>query len=265
MLITRIISALILIPLVVVAVYLGGVWLVGLVAIFAALGAIEFYQIARRLGVRPYIWVGTGLTVLLVVAAQFAAHQIGPRVFILALGALMVLRVWRQDLAGFLGDWSATLVGSAYIGGMLSHFVLLRALSQGVAWVAVAALTTWLSDTAAYLVGTTMGRRPFFPKVSPRKTLEGAIAALVSGVVTAMAIAIPFLHLSWPLAALLGLLISLAAIFGDLAESLIKRQAGVKDSGNLIPGHGGALDRIDSLLFVAVVVYYFAIWVVGAH
>ena len=265
MLIKRVLSALVLIPLVVLAAYLGGLWLAGLVALFAALAVIEFYQLSNRLGARPSIWVGTALTVGLVVAAQLRAYRIGAPLFIGVLGALMVERVWRQNFDGFLSDWATTLVGSAYIGGMLSHFVLLRGLQQGLVWVALAILVTWVTDTGAYFVGTTVGRRRFFPRISPRKTLEGAIGGLLLGTPTAMAIAIPLLHLPWPQAAALGVLIALAATFGDLAESLIKRQAGVKDSGNLIPGHGGALDRVDSLLFAAVVVYYFAVWVVGAR
>ncbi len=265
MLITRILSALVLIPLIAIAGYLGGPWLAGLVALFAVLAVIEFYQICGRLGAHPNAVIGALLTAGIVFAALFPAYQIGPRLFILALLLLMVIRVIRQDFAGFLGDWSSTLIGSAYIGGMLSHFVLLRGLQQGLAWAALAVLVTWVADTAAFFAGSAIGRRPFFPRISPRKTVEGAVAGLVGGALTGIAIGVPFLQLSWPLAAALGLLTAVLATLGDLAESLLKRQAGVKDSGRLIPGHGGALDRIDSLLFAGVVVYYFAIWVVGAH
>ena len=177
----------------------------------------------------------------------------------------MVRCVIRQSYDRFVGDWATTLVASAYVGGMLSHFVLLRDLGQGLAWTAAAVLTTWAGDTAAYLVGKSVGRRPFFPKMSPRKTLEGAIGGVVTGTLTGMAIGVYALGLAWLPAIALGLLTSLAATFGDLAESPIKRQAGAKDSGSLIPGHGGALDRVDSLLFAAVVVYYFAVWVAGAR
>lgn len=265
MLTTRILSALVLIPLVIIAAILGGPWLATLLALFAALAAIEFYQICGRLGAHPSVVIGVPLTVAIVFAALFPAYQIGPRLFILALMLLMVIRVFRQDFTGFLSDWAATLTGAAYIGGMLSHFVLLRGLERGLAWTALAVLSTWVGDTAAYFVGSAWGRRPFFPRVSPRKTLEGAIAALVGGTLTAIIIGVLFLELTWPIAALLGVLTTVLETLGDLAESLLKRQADVKDSGRLIPGHGGALDRIDSLLFAAVAVYYFAIWFVGAH
>lgn len=265
MLTARVLSAFVLIPLVAFTAWQGGPWFAGLVAVFVALAVTEFYQITRRLGARPSVHVGIVLSVFIVLAALSPNYRLAPSAFILAVGALMVIRVLQQNFDNLLSDWSATIVGSAYIGGMLSHFVLLRGLrGEGLAWVAVAAITTWIADTAAYFVGSTVGRRPFFPRVSPRKTWEGAIAGLIGGTLTGATIAILFLHLSWPLAAALGLLVSLAATFGDLAESLVKRQAGIKDSGNLIPGHGGALDRIDSLLFAGVATYYFAVWIVGA-
>ncbi len=265
MLSTRFLSALILIPLVGVMIYLGGFWFTGLVAIAAALAAVEFYQISRRLGAQPALLVGTALTVVVVLSAQYPSYRLAPAAFVVVLGALMLIQVLRQSYDRFLIDWATTLAGSAYLGGMMSHFVLLRGLQQGLAWVALTALTIWVADTAAYLVGTTWGRRPFFPRISPRKTLEGAVAGQVGGTLAGMALGIGLLHLSWPLAAALGFLLTLAGTFGDLAESLIKRQAAVKDSGALIPGHGGALDRVDSLLFAVVVVYYFAVWVVGAR
>jgi phosphatidate cytidylyltransferase len=136
---------------------------------------------------------------------------------------------------------------------------MLRALPQGIYWIGLAFLTTWLCDSAAYFVGNWKGKHPFFERISPRKTREGAIAGLVTGTITGalvgLLLRIP-VHVGVPL----GLVISLAATFGDLAESLIKRQVGVKDSSDLIPGHGGALDRIDSLMFAVVIVYYFALW-----
>lgn len=264
MLSTRVLSALILIPLVAAAVYYGGLWFTGLVTLFAVLASIEFYRLARHLGASPSVVVGAALTGALVIAAQYGPPEAGPALFVLVLGALMVVRVLRQDYNGFLLDWSATLIGSAYIGGMLSHLVLLRNLPRGLAWVTLAALTTWAADTAAYFVGTAFGRRRFFPKVSPRKTLEGAIAAMVAGVLVALGIGIHFLHLPWAVALGLGVLLTVATIAGDLTESLVKRQAAVKDSGDIIPGHGGALDRVDSLLFAGVTVYYYVLWVVEA-
>jgi phosphatidate cytidylyltransferase len=258
----RILSALVLIPIALVATYLGGVWFAGLVAVFAALATIEFYQLARRLGANPSMLAGTALSAALAFAALSQGTGLGASLFILVLAALLLERVLRQDFTTYLLDWSSTVAGSAYIGGMLCHAVLLRGLERGFFWVATTLVTTWVSDTAAYLVGVRWGRRPFFPRVSPRKTVEGAIAGIAVGTATGLGLAVWLLGLSVPEALGFGLVLCLATTFGDLAESLIKRQAGVKDSGRLIPGHGGALDRIDSLLFAAVVVYYYAVWIV---
>ena len=265
MLSTRILSAAVLIPLIAITAWLGGWWFAGLVALFAALAVVEFYQLTKRLDPQPSVVIGTALTVALVFAARFPSSRVAPALYVITLALLMVKYVLQQDYERFLGDWAATLAGSAYVGGMLSYHVLLRDLPQGLAWVAAAVVTTWIGDTAAYFVGTSLGKRRFFPRVSPRKTLEGAIGGVAAGTVTGAAIAVYLLHMAWPLAIALGLLTALAGTFGDLAESLLKRQAGVKDSGNLIPGHGGALDRVDSLLFAAVAVYYFAVWAVGVH
>lgn len=265
MLRTRILSALVLIPLVVAAVYLGGLWFAGFVAIAAGLATHEFCNMARKLGAHPMRPAAIGVAALLPLVALVPTQGLGPALFILFLGGMMVARVLRQDQDGFLLDWSATLAGAAYVGGMLSHLVLLRKLEQGIIWVALVFLATWTTDTAAYFIGTVWGRHSLFPKVSPRKTVEGTVAGLVGGTALTAAIGCSFLHLSPMAATGLGVLISLAVTFGDLSESLLKRQAGVKDSGRLIPGHGGALDRIDSLLFAGVAVYYFAIWIALAR
>lgn len=124
---------------------------------------------------------------------------------------------------------------------------------RGLGWFLTALLVTWLSDTGAYLVGRSLGRHPLAPRVSPKKTVEGAIGSLIAAAITAAVCVSAFgLGLHPFVAALLGIVLAAAGIAGDLTESLIKRQAGVKDSGHLIPGHGGMLDRVDALLFVGV-------------
>jgi phosphatidate cytidylyltransferase len=188
----------------------------------------------------------------------------------------------KSDLAGSLNDWVFSLSGVMYVGLTMTHFVLLRRLDSGpvnvdwvrhadniigdggaalgLAWLLVAILTTWMTDVFAYLVGRTWGKTKLSPRVSPGKTREGAIAGLLGGTLTAVVAAwavglpVPF----WLMIAI-GVIISLGGMIGDLMESLIKRQIGVKDMSAFIPGHGGLMDRIDALLVTIPLTYYIAL------
>lgn len=143
--------------------------------------------------------------------------------------------------AGWFARWA-----DAWSPGWAGH-------PRGLGWFLTALLVTWLSDTGAYLVGRSLGKHALAPHISPRKTIEGAVGGLAAAAITAAVCVSAFgLGLNPMIAALLGIVLALLGIAGDLTESLIKRQAGVKDSGNLIPGHGGMLDRIDALVFVTV-------------
>ena len=162
-----------------------------------------------------------------------------------------------------------SIAGIVYVGFSFAHLILLRFLAQdvvlatpagdmtlGCAFLWIMFLGTWSSDTFAYFAGSFFGRRKLCPAISPKKTVEGFLGGLVgtTAVVAALGCALGF---SVPLMALLGVLLALTATVGDLAESVIKRYAGIKDSGRLIPGHGGVLDRFDSVMFTAPFVYYF--------
>jgi phosphatidate cytidylyltransferase len=154
---------------------------------------------------------------------------------------------------------------------MLSYWLNLRGLEDGRNWVYLAMLTTFANDTSAYFVGRARGKHKLTPAISPAKTWEGAIGGLVGAILAAVVIATvlklisvkvgaPFVFRYWQIM-LLGFLVGLFAQLGDLIESLLKRNMGVKESGNLLPGHGGVLDRFDSLIFVGAVIYYYVIWV----
>ncbi|MEE8346094.1 MAG: phosphatidate cytidylyltransferase, partial [Dehalococcoidia bacterium] len=152
--------------------------------------------------------------------------------------------------------------GLLYVGFLGSHLIFLRDAPNGSDWVLLVLLATFATDTAAYIVGRLIGRTKISPAISPGKTLEGSLGGLVAG-------AAAVLVLNWALDAgagaeivLLALLLPVFAQFGDLAESLIKRGGGVKDASRVIPGHGGFLDRLDSLLFTVPLVYYFLTWVI---
>ena len=191
----------------------------------------------------------------------------------LAVGIPLVAAFLRVDASDAFAGWSLAAAGSLYLGLPAFAAIALRhaegsvdapwlrdvadaaaigwpSLPRGLAWLLVVLLCTWLGDTAAYLVGRTVGRRPLIPRVSPNKTVEGAVGGLVGAALTgALAVRLFGLDLPVGVGLSLGAVIGVVGQLGDLAESLLKRQAGVKDSGNLIPGHGGMLDRIDALLF----------------
>jgi phosphatidate cytidylyltransferase len=167
----------------------------------------------------------------------------------------LVLKPQRES--AFAG-WVWTMGGVIYLGWLLSYMVALR-LDAGRNWVFLALLTTFASDTAAYIVGKAWGKHKLAPHISPHKTREGAIGGVIAAVGVSLLSLLPTpLHLSltWWQAGIIGLLVSVLGQFGDLAKSILKRNVGVKESGNLLPGHGGALDRTDSVVFAGVVVYY---------
>lgn len=268
------------IPPVVGAVYLGGFVLGGLLAVVAMLAALEFYRMAERKAARPLAPLGAGVAGGLVLLAA-AFPDVGPghagfggllALFVLAVTATAI---WTHGVEGEpLLSASTTVVGSLYTGYLLSFALFLRHLPatadpwHGTALVFAPVLLTWSSDTFAYFVGRAWGRRKLIPRVSPGKTVEGSTGALVGTALVAAGYSFvlarfPSYRLELWEAVLFGIVVSVAAQVGDLAESLLKRDAGVKDSGTLLPGHGGALDRFDSLFFTLPLAYLFFRFVVG--
>ena len=264
MLAKRISGAAILIPVVAAAVYLGGLPLLGLTTIAAVLAGIECFRLVDCDRVSPSLVIGLVAIVAYIVDAQWPSLGLLPWVLILSSLIGLTIQVFRRNAPGSLHRWALIVAGSLYIGFSVGHFVKLRALDAGVYWVVLALVSTWICDSAAYFVGSAIGKHKLSPSISPKKTWEGAIAGLIFGVATVVLLGCWLLDLDLPRSIALGALLVLAATIGDLAESVIKRQVGVKDSGRLIPGHGGMLDRIDSLLFVVPIVYYFVITFVSS-
>lgn len=244
----------------------------------AAIGAWEFYSLGTHAGTRPLTVFGIIWAVLIVVAALFngefatsreAASHVDWAVGGLLASAVVVPLVWmvilRRD--AWLQSWGWTLAGILYMGWMLGYYVMLRQLEDGRELVILALFTTFACDTSAYFVGRAWGRHHMTPTISPHKTWEGAAGGLLgaAGASAALCYLLNLGDWSLPLSYLeaigAGCIIGVIAQVGDLLESLLKRRAGVKDSGNLLPGHGGVLDRIDSLVFTGVIVYYFVLWV----
>jgi len=160
-------------------------------------------------------------------------------------------------------NWAINIAGALYMGFLLSHFVSLRLRPDGFNWLMLALLLTWVNDSMAYFVGSAIGRRKLWPRLSPKKTWEGTIGGLLSTLIAGGLLAHYLVRIPAWSGIALGFLISVAATYGDLAVSLLKRMARLKDSSNLIPGHGGVLDRLDSLMFTVPIVTYFALLMTG--
>lgn len=284
----RVLVAAIGIPLAVVVIYLGGWVLGGVLAAVAGLAVLELYRLAARTGIRAFALVGTLAAVLsvLVATAWPTPWRAAPWLWlILVLCALAssAAAVWRRSReARPLLAASTTVAGVIYTAGALCFASFLRALGDvaagGVSSSAPAALLgtallaypialSWLNDTFAYFGGRRWGRRKLIPSVSPGKTVAGAVAGLVGGTICGGLYAWLILdlwlgfRLSIIAGALGGVLIAATAQVGDLAESHFKREAGVKDSGGLLPGHGGVLDRFDALFFTLPLGYAY-LWLV---
>ncbi|MEW8977264.1 MAG: phosphatidate cytidylyltransferase [Symbiobacterium sp.] len=264
----RILTGLVGIPLFLGLLYLGQ-W--PLLALVAGMGLVAFYEYTRlgqAMGFRPSLAVGSLAVFAILLAAGLlppTAPHLGAAV---ALSALAIL-TWTlaRPVEYTPVDALITLAGVFYVG-MLSHLLLLRRLGDGTgfdagfAWVALAFFCTWGADTMAYFVGVPLGRHKLAPKISPQKSVEGLLGGVAGAAVVGMLWG-PVAGIARWQGLLLGAAIALMATLGDLTESALKRAAGVKDAGHLLPGHGGILDRFDSSLFVLPFVYYVATLIFG--
>jgi len=272
----RIVSALVAAPVALIIIYLGGLPLAAFLAAVSAGCAWEFYRLAAAGGVEPLDPVGiplAGAVPLVVYAAAVGLYR--PSLVVPAVVMLVILAavIWaRGPQRRPLGAVAATVMGILYTGCLLSFGYALRehpyAVGQraGTALVAFPLVLTWASDIGAFFVGRAVGGPKLIPSVSPGKTISGALGGLAATVVVSwlyvrFALApVALLTMTIPATILFGVLISISAQIGDLVESLLKREANVKDSSHLIPGHGGLLDRLDSLLFVLPMAYLLFGW-----
>jgi phosphatidate cytidylyltransferase len=277
----RILFGVIAAPLGVVVVFYGGAALAALLAIVSALAAWEFFRIARASGLTPLEDVGiplAGVVPLFVHARYLRLYELPLSGMALAVLAILTIVLFVRGVNGKpLGAAAATVFGVVYTGGMLSFGYAIRyheyviesvrvplgrlAVTAGGLLLLLPLLLTWASDIGAFFVGRAFGKRKLMPSVSPGKTVEGAVGGLLAtmliGWLYARFVLTPATQLAFVRGGifLFALLVSVAAQVGDLAESLLKREAGMKDSSHIIPGHGGVLDRFDSLLFVLPVSY----------
>ncbi len=258
----RVLSALVLLPLIFLVIWFGGPAYSLLVAAVAALGALEFYGMMGLSRRHPLTLFGLVWVLLFILVAHFEESYTAPLLTSVVAFSLIWL-LFRSPVKDAATNWAWTLAGIIYIGWLMSHFIPLRELEGGREWVLFVVLATFAADTAAFFIGRAWGRHSLAAEISSGKTWEGAVGGFL-GAIAASLILVLLLGLPIPYwqTVILGALIGIVAPLGDLAESMLKRSTGLKDSGTLIPGHGGLLDRLDSILFTVVVVYYYVIWVI---
>ena len=257
----RLVSALVLLPIFLLIVVKAPTFLFDLlVVVFSARALWELTRMLEQAGRPVQRWLG--ILAGVAVTASFAASRmldplLLPTVVVtLAIGMIVAVPIFRGTPA--IEPAANTLLAVMYVGWMLGYGILLHHISpHGDELVLFVVGVTWIGETAAYVVGSTLGRHPLAPVVSPKKTIEGAVAQLVASLATGAALGawlLPACSLAMMIGA--GALLGVVGQIGDLAESVIKRTVGLKDTAALIPGHGGVLDRIDSLLFNLPAFYY---------
>ena len=271
----RLISSAIALPLVLAGIFMGGIWF-SFLMIFGAV--VSAYELARITGgnLKNKPLISAILSGLLVAFVQtydsyllgLLSINIGRSSIILPIVLLsficisiLILLVWGKDRR--LGIFTCEVSSVSYTGGLLSFAVLVRNGENGLGWIVLLSLIVWANDTGSYITGKAVGKTPFFPTISPHKTLEGAIGGYVCGLAIAIAGGLLLTRLGFTELGLyslmsLGIIFVVLAQTGDLFESALKRRANIKDSGSIMPGHGGALDRLDSIVLAFPVLYYFA-------
>ena len=272
MLVKRLLVTIILLPVGMAAILAGGWYLTALVAVFMCLAAWEYVELFRAGGLRPTGVLVIGGTLILLLGRNFngfdsAAWMIS-LVILLSMTYHLVAYERGRDQAG--SDFAVTVAGIFYIGWFGAYFISLRNLPEGKWWILIVLPAVWFADAGAYFIGKRFGRHKLSPRLSPNKTWEGYLGGIIAGVLlTALFAAIwrvgagPNSAITPLRGALVGLVMGIFPTLADLGESMIKRQMGVKDSGNLLPGHGGAFDRIDSWLWAVVLGYYMILWLWG--
>lgn len=268
-LLRRVLTAAVLLPIAIGAVVLGGWWFALLVAGASCLAQWEVYSLAERAGARPLKPLGLVAGALLVCVPLWSGAL--PLAVLAALG-LLIAELYRRQEAP-LAMAAVGILGVFYPAALVLWYVHIRVAAAavpgigdaGAVWLVLTIFVAiWAVDTSAYFTGLAIGRRPLFPRISPNKTVEGAIGGMAGGIATAVLLQqlfLPFVGIGD--AVVLGLIAGVVGPFGDLVASLFKRSVDVKDSGRILPGHGGVLDRVDAMIFVAPVSAFYLEFVAG--
>ncbi|HXG26158.1 MAG TPA: phosphatidate cytidylyltransferase [Candidatus Binatia bacterium] len=263
-------SATIFVPPLLVAIWLGGWWIVAVVGLAVALAGLEAFRLLTAAGHASLPLLGITLGVIIALGDAVKPLPGGSGLLLSALGVVLVGigALTRQDPREGLAVFATTSFGALYVG-LLGYVARLASTGAPVdpaaalgwlgperAWIVLLVAVVWTFDTAAYFTGRRFGRHGFMRHISPSKTVEGVVGGVAGAAVVGAVLAVLFGR-DWLLGLGFGVVVAAAAQAGDLAESMLKRAAGAKESGNLIPGHGGMLDRIDSFLFAAPVAFFY--------
>jgi phosphatidate cytidylyltransferase len=258
-LLPRIGTAMVFGAVVLAGLWFGGVWLAVLFALFAGLSSTEFYALQRREHRLPNELVGVAAATALPLTAWIWGMKGMFVVITLLLAASFVWQVLALRIR--TADTAITVFGAGYTGFMLAFVVLIRVMPDGRTLALATVIGIWAADVAAYFVGSLIGRHRLAPRISPKKSWEGFYGGVLATTAVWLAVAYQFPGvLSTPWAVGIGIVAAIVALLGDLFESRLKREAGVKDSGSALPGHGGFLDRLDSLIFAAPIIYWMLQW-----
>jgi len=253
----RVFTIIIGVPLIFIMLFWGNIPIFIVVLLLAGFGLIELFSMARKKGFEPHWVLGFILTFYFIFLTIYDFNDLKYDkniiiVFIIIL--FTIIQLYKKDYQTVLSNISITIFGSIYLGYLSSFILKIKILPNGNYYLISLLLITWINDSAAYLIGSKFGKNKIFPRISPKKSIEGAIGGMVFSVISIFAFK-NWLNLPFTQLIFFGLIISIIAQIGDFFESMIKRDSGVKDSGSIVPGHGGILDCFDSLLFTAPVFY----------
>jgi len=256
----RLISAVVGVPVLLFLVFIGGPYYIGAIMLIALIAAVEIGRILKRMGIndmQSFLYAGALLFPLLL---SFEPSWL-PHFFVFFIFSGVMISLSRYPESDFL-DLGANFLSLLYVAFGFAHFILLRQMEQGMLLVGFAFSVIWMTDIGSFFVGTYLGKRPLFKEASPNKTIEGAIGGLVCGIAGGLVYCVMINRSQVGPIDNMGFLIILtpflcvAGILGDLFESALKRRAKVKDASQLIPGHGGILDRFDSALWIIPLLYH---------
>jgi len=261
----RSLTILVSVPIIVACVYYGGIPFLILALVLALFAVNEFFNMMMKKGFFPAYVIGNIITIIFIFFAYYAvkknwepAHS---AILTLAVAAAMIAGVFLKREKDTIVDIAVTALGMIYVGWFFSYLIFIRSLTEHGGYLFFLIFTVWAMDIAAYLTGRLFGKTLLVPSISPKKTWEGAIAGFIVAIIASWILNEMAGLQIWQ-ALILGVMIGIFGQYSDLIESLIKREAGVKDSSDLLPGHGGVLDRIDSFILTAPLMYYYIVWFV---